>query len=254
MLDPRYRENIAIGMKVKIEESKNFDTEDFTEGEIEKILTKETISFHPHGILVLLKTHEKGHIKKIIESGILSVSNLTTLKPESSKIEYKETLLYSELLTTDPEKAWKIPRSVFKSIAGFANAEGGELWIGVNDQLIPVGLKRDFSLIRKFSQDRDGFELTLTSLSAHYFKEQQKYSLELFEIEFPVIGDVEVCKILVKRSLDMPLILYDKHPESSDVVGPYFYVRQNNSTQDYMMIEFWEYWIRHFKALHGINT
>lgn len=253
MIDPRYRENIVVGMKVKIEESKNFDTGILTEGEIEKILTKTTIPFHPHGILVLLKTHEKGHVKEIIESQIQQNSYLTTLKPESSKIEYKETLLFSELSVKEPEKAWKIPHSVFKSIAGFANAEGGELWIGVNDHLIPIGLERDFSLIKKFSQDRDGFELILTSLSTHYFKEQQKYSLELFEIEFPIIDNVTVCKISVKRSSDMPLILYDKHPELSGMVGPYFYVRQNNSTQDYTVNEFLEYWIRHFKALHGIN-
>ena len=255
MLDPRHRKNIVMGSIVKIEESKNFGTNILIQGEVEKILTKKTISFHPHGVLVLLKTRQKGHVKEMIESSAsTTVAKKTSLKPESSKIEYKETLFYPTLLKTKPEQRWKIPRNVFKSIAGFANAEGGELWIGVNDNLEPVGLDRDFPLIKNASQDRDGFELTLTSLALHYFKEQKKYPLELFEIDFPLIDGIHVCKISVKRSPDTPLILYDKDPKSLDPSDPYFYVRQNNSTQEYSMMEFWEYWMRHFKALHDITV
>ena len=253
MPDPRYRKNIIIGMTVKIEESQNFGTGILTHGNVEKILTKASISYHPHGILILLKTGEKGNVKEIIDSSSTSIAKRAVLKPESSKIEYKETLFFSDLLKTNPDKAWKIPHNVFKSIAGFANAEGGELWIGVNDNLESIGIERDFPFIKNFSQDRDGFELTLTSLTSHYFKEQKKYSLELFEIDFPLIDDIEVCKISVKRSIDIPLIIYDDNPKVQELRGPYFYVRQNNSTQEYLILDFFEYWMRHFKALHNIS-
>ena len=255
MLDPRYRKNIVIGATVKIEESKNFGANILIQGEVEKILTKKMISFHPHGILVLLKTQQKGHIKEMIKSlASTTIAKKTPLKPESSKIEYKETLFHPTSSKTKPEQLWKIPHSIFKSIAGFANAEGGELWIGVNDNLEPVGLDRDFPFIKNISQNRDGFAVTLTSLASHYFKEQEKYSLDLFEIDFPLIDGIHVCKISVKRSPDTPLILYDKNPESPDLRGPYFYVRQNNSTQMYSVVEFLEYWMRHFKALHDITV
>ena len=254
MLDPRYRKNIVIGTVVKIEESKNFGANILVQGKVEKILTKKTIPFHPHGTLVLLKTQQKGHVKEIIKSlASTTVAKKTSLQPENSKIEYKETLFYPTLPKTKPEQLWKIPHSVFKSIAGFANAEGGDLWIGINNNQEPLGLERDFPFIKKFSQDRDGFELTLTSLASHYFKEQEKYSLDFFKISFPLIDGIHVCKISVKRSFDIPLILHDNTPKLSSLRGPYFYVRQNNSTQMYSAVEFLEYWMRHFKALHDIT-
>ena len=55
---------------------------------------------------------------------------------------------------------------VAKTIAGFANAHGGTLLIGVNDDGEAVGLKDDYRLANQKRQDRDGYENWLTTMLA----------------------------------------------------------------------------------------
>ena len=45
---------------------------------------------------------------------------------------------------------------VVKTLAGFLNAEGGTLLIGVDDAGAVIGLAGDYEALRK--RDRDGFE------------------------------------------------------------------------------------------------
>lgn len=58
------RENIKIGMKVKVVQKQDQRSGKLTEGVIEKILTNSSI--HPHGIKVMLEGGIVGRVKEII--------------------------------------------------------------------------------------------------------------------------------------------------------------------------------------------
>jgi hypothetical protein len=58
------------------------------------------------------------------------------------------------------ERDQKIEWSVIKSLAGFANASGGTLLVGIADDRGTVGIEQDFPLLHK--PDRDGWSLWLT--------------------------------------------------------------------------------------------
>jgi len=50
--------------------------------------------------------------------------------------------------------------------------------------------------------------------------------------------------------MEMPIILWDDKPRAPELKGPYFYVRKGNGTVPYEITEFFEYWLRHLKAIH----
>jgi hypothetical protein len=57
---------------------------------------------------------------------------------------------------------------ILKAVAGFMNAQGGTLLIGVSDDCQPVGLRNDYKLTKKGNRDpRDSFENWLTDLFDH---------------------------------------------------------------------------------------
>ena len=59
---------------------------------------------------------------------------------ESEVVEFKTSARWD----TDGKVTKKAPAVITKTIAGFANAKGGTLLIGVNDQGGAVGLKPDY--------------------------------------------------------------------------------------------------------------
>ena len=84
-----------------------------------------------------------------------SISDLIAMD-ESQNLEFKETARWNVRASRqDP----KIEHVVLKTVAGFLNAEGGQLLIGVRDDHTVAGLGPDYATLRK--QDRDGFELWL---------------------------------------------------------------------------------------------
>ena len=58
------RDNIKIGLKVKIVLKKDQKTNKLTTGIVKKILTKS--SRHPHGIKVMIDNNEIGRVKEIL--------------------------------------------------------------------------------------------------------------------------------------------------------------------------------------------
>ena len=78
---------------------------------------------------------------------------------ESDTVEFKSTgRINLHTGRKDPAIEW----SIAKSVAAFMNAQGGELLIGVDDAGQPVGIERDFPLVK--SHNRDGWELWLGNL------------------------------------------------------------------------------------------
>lgn len=63
--DGKFRRNILIGSRVEIVQKHHQRTEELTEGEVKRLLTKS--SQHPHGIKVQLETGEVGRVKWVFQ-------------------------------------------------------------------------------------------------------------------------------------------------------------------------------------------
>ncbi|MGI5836036.1 MAG: YwbE family protein [Chloroflexota bacterium] len=64
MASGQHRQNIQVGVRVRIVEKHNQRTGIITEGVVKELLTKS--SFHPHGIKVRLETGQVGRVKEIL--------------------------------------------------------------------------------------------------------------------------------------------------------------------------------------------
>lgn len=134
---------------------------------------------------------------------------------ESLALEFKSTLqwdVYQEKRNTDLRKP------VLKTIAGFANTDGGRLVIGVEDDGSVYGLEKDLSLTKGSTDD---FEQLLTSLISDYIGPEHTY---LVEIRFESVDGQQVCVVDVDRSTAEPIFL-----QTDD--GKEFYKRVGNTTR-----------------------
>lgn len=254
MTDPTKFDDVKPGMEVEIEKQR-------TSGQLIIGIVKEVISKfdHPEGVFVKLMNNVKGRVKKIINSEIIKTNqNIEyVVEPESTTIEYKQHFIYYHSFAEKPENSWVVEHSIYKTIAAFANAQGGKLIIGIHDNGTVFGLKDDYDeLFRRkeknsksiFKPDRDGMELKIKSDCTHYFKNDPKYALDLIKkISFPKIGNKEICEIEIYPSYDLPLILYDDDCPMPMKKGPAFYVRKGNSSEHYNLHDFLQYWIRRIK-------
>lgn len=170
--------------------------------------------------------HDKGDILKMIEGG------------ETEFIEFKSSLRYDYRL----EKENKVLEEVIlKSIAAFANAKGGTLFIGIDDDLNILGLEKDFGTLKK--NDADYFELHLRKLiNNQYGISFANNSLILYFLNF---DGKEICIIQVNAALN-PLYLKTKNKQGQQLEK--FYVRSGNASQQISSLkEINEYIRRRFK-------
>jgi serine/threonine protein kinase len=102
-------------------------------------------------------------IRRGLREDELDVSELIKAG-ESASLEFKSSLRY------DLERGEKNPaleRSVAKTAAGFMNAEGGTLLIGVDDRGAVIGIENDLRTLKK-SPDLDGWERAFTEAMIKY--------------------------------------------------------------------------------------
>lgn len=157
-----------------------------------------------------LKHYEKSTLLKLIEKG------------ETSKLEFKSSLRYDYKL----EKENKILEDVIlKSIAAFANARGGTLLIGLDDDKNILGLENDFNTLKK--SDIDGFELHITRLITNQFG--LNILNEGILLYFEQINTNQICVIRINPSF-RPLFLKTKNKNGNPIEK--FYVRSGNASQE----------------------
>ena len=143
-------------------------------------------------------------------------------KGETEFVEFKSSLRYDYR----EEKVNKVLEDVIlKSIAAFANAKGGTLFIGVNDNLDVIGLQNDFNTLKK--QDVDYFELHLRKLINNQYG--IAFANEHLSITFPKISGHIICVIRVILSAS-PLFLKVRNKQGQEVEK--FYVRSGNASQE----------------------
>lgn len=149
---------------------------------------------------------------------------------ESYSLEFKSSLrtdVNSGSVIKELEKV------VIKTVAGFLNAGGGTLLIGVADDGSIVGLEADYKSIKK--PGRDGFELHLTQMLSNGLGTS---SLAYVTVAFVTADGRDVCRVDVRRSPE-PVYVADKQ-------GSVFYARLGNATRPMQVDEAHRYIREHW--------
>lgn len=136
---------------------------------------------------------------------------------ESQYVEFKASARW-DIAKTHVNK--ELERVIAKTIAGFMNAEGGTLLIGVNDDGIPVGLEHDYKTLKK--RNADGYELFLIGLISRYLGKEYCRNVEISFFNPDKFPDKEVCIIRVEPS-DTPIFI--------EQLDQALFVRTGNNTQ-----------------------
>jgi hypothetical protein len=136
---------------------------------------------------------------------------------ESDRLEFKSTARYNAHTGAADSR---LEHVILKTIAGFANAKGGTLLIGVADDGQLLGLDGDLALMKK--PDVDRYELWLTD-----FLEQTIGKAEAtgVTITFPTIAGSQICRVDVAAAA-APVFV---RPPGTQ--GHEFWVRVGNSTR-----------------------
>ncbi len=136
-------------------------------------------------------------------------------KGEGQELEFKSSLRYC---TNQNLKNDKLQYSSIKTIAGFLNANGGKLLIGVDDNHNILGLQNDYATFKK--QDADGFELYLRqAIKKHLGDSFPKH----VKISFENVDDKEICVVDVPTKFTSSVFFNREGKED-------FYVREGNAT------------------------
>jgi ATP-dependent Lon protease len=134
---------------------------------------------------------------------------------ESRTVEFKSSARWSY---GKGDRDEVIERTIVKTIAGFMNAHGGTLLIGIDDDGNAIGLDKDYKLVK--GHGRDGFENWLTDLLE---KSLGKPAVANVAVGFASVDGGDVCRIDVHPSRSP---VYARRGQESDL-----FVRLNNSTR-----------------------
>jgi type I restriction enzyme R subunit len=135
---------------------------------------------------------------------------------ETYEVEFKSTTRWN---LREQRKDKRMEDAVVKTVAGFLNADGGTLFIGVDDDRQPVGLSHDVALVKPSSIDG-----LVNWLTTHLINALRHPAVMRTRTRIDQIGGVEICRIDVARS-SAPV-----RARMSDREGA-FWVRMNNSTR-----------------------
>lgn len=157
---------------------------------------------------------------------------------ESDELEFKSTLR-SDLKEGGVNR--KLEEVIMKTVAAFANSQGGTLLIGVDDGGNVLGLESDYHSLGK--ADRDKFEVHLRNLLNQQFG--TGFVTSKIVIRFHEIGDKEVCQIETAPAKEPVIIAFkDKNGQSVEK----FYARSGNSSQEIPLSEMNAYIKERFRS------
>lgn len=140
---------------------------------------------------------------------------------ESYELELKSSLRWDYKQGIQNKKLEDV---VVKTIAAFANADGGTLLIGVNDDGEALGLENDYAALRG---DKDKFELHLRNLLGKHVDVGQV--ARTVSVSFPVVDGEEICMVEVNLASSAWFLEVgeDGGPKSEKL-----YVRNGNSSAE----------------------
>jgi len=137
---------------------------------------------------------------------------------ESARVEFKSAARYNSHTKMRDER---IEQVIVKTVAGFLNAEGGCLLIGVNDDGEVVGLSEDFQFMKL--PDRDRYELFLRDLLSKAMGSAITASVV---VEFESVESRDVCLLRIPPSVRPIFVTLGKDGAKQ------FFVRVGNSTRN----------------------
>ena len=260
--------DLSIGMTVEISPQSDRTRKLRVKGNISEILTNK--DNHPHGILVLLESGDKGRVKAIVgqenssqkEVVVNSIAaspsmNLKELilEGENHNIEFKSGALWSSKLTGEDIKNYR-PQSkelhtygqntskviISKTMASFLNTDGGTLIIGVqenknNNKDEIIGIESEFEFLKDPCED--GYRRMLVDVIKDYFpKEIFNHLNQYLQINFENINDNLVCGITASKS-DQKVFIHLKGVD-------HFYIRTDASSRELLGVEIVDYCEKHF--------
>jgi hypothetical protein len=153
----------------------------------------------------------------IVKEGSRGTTDVAGLiaEGEGPLVEFKETARFNSR-TSVPDKV--LEAVVVKTVAGFLNAHGGTLVIGVDDSGTTVGLDHDIETLSK--KNVDGYELFLRNLLNGAIGADLCTRIG---VEFPTVDGTQLCALRVPNA-PRPVWIN----VGNDKV---LYVRSGNSTQ-----------------------
>lgn len=163
---------------------------------------------------------------------------------ESDRLEFKSSARWN--LHTQARDD-RIEQVIAKTVAGFLNADGGTLLIGVDDNGQTVGLAADFAVVK--SPDPDRFELWLRDFLTQ--------SLGQNAAALPTIGftavqaagtDSYVCRVTCPSSPRPVYVRASKGPAATEL-----WVRTGNSTRQLKVDEAVDYVMHRWPLGAGAN-
>lgn len=151
---------------------------------------------------------------------------------ESDRLEFKSTARWNLHTKSRDERMEQV---ISKAVAGFLNADGGTLLIGVDDAGEIVGLIPDFQIVK--SPDPDRFELWLRD---HLAKTLGQNASSLPVVDFTAVEVDQqptfVCRVACPPSPRPIYLRAMKGPAQTE-----FWVRNGNSTRQLKLDEAVEY-------------
>jgi membrane protein YdbS with pleckstrin-like domain len=150
---------------------------------------------------------------------------------ENQYVEFKSSLMW-DYRRQMVNKALYEP--VMKNIAGFMNAKGGAVLIGVDDDGRVLGLDPDYQAIKK--PDSDGFENVFNMAFNKMIGVEYR---RFVDVRFPSIDGKEICVVAVRPSLQ-PAYLQARGNET-------FYLRAGNASVPLTVSQAARYIGEHFR-------
>ena len=160
----------------------------------------------------------------VITSEVLAVKKLRDALlagKETDQCEYKSSAFYSYNDPNIPEKVI-FEASVLKPVAGFLNARGGFLFIGIDDNATPLGIQKDLDL-KKWNTEK-----YVRHLTDRISQDLGNSAAICVRIKILMDQGMEICAVEIDRSPDP--IWFEKAEKSGK--RKVFYVRSNNSTRE----------------------
>ncbi len=153
---------------------------------------------------------------------------------ESHRVEFKQTARWNvHTEAKDP----RIELVIAKTVAGFLNADGGTLIVGIDDDGQAVGLDEDLTLMKE--PDLDRYELWLMD---HLERCLGKPALSSVRVSFEAVTAVTVCRIDVTPAPEAVFLDEPGGGREADM-----YVRMGNSTRKLLTDEAIDYARHHWR-------
>lgn len=152
---------------------------------------------------------------------------------EGHAVEFKQTARWN---IHSNQRDSEVELAIAKTIAGFLNAGGGTLLVGVSDDGSAIGLNDDLNLMKQ--PDLDRYELWLGD---HLERCLGKPALRNIRVTFELVNYEHVCRLDVQPSPDPVFLDEPGGNREADM-----YVRMGNSTRKLLTDEALEYVRQHW--------